>query len=40
MPTRTGRTAWNGGLQDGTGQVEPDLVGSRHLRRVLPQAGR
>ncbi|TWG92009.1 osmotically inducible protein OsmC [Nocardioides sp. J9] len=22
MPTRTGRTAWNGGLQDGTGQVE------------------
>ncbi|KRB74070.1 peroxiredoxin [Nocardioides sp. Root190] len=22
MPTRTGRTAWNGGLQDGSGQVE------------------
>lgn len=22
MPTRTARTAWNGGLQDGTGQVE------------------
>ncbi|GAA3542661.1 OsmC family peroxiredoxin [Nocardioides daeguensis] len=22
MPTRTGRTAWNGGLQDGTGQAE------------------
>ncbi|MCW2756410.1 MAG: peroxiredoxin [Nocardioidaceae bacterium] len=22
MPTRTSRTAWNGGLQDGTGQVE------------------
>jgi osmotically inducible protein OsmC len=22
MPTRTARTAWNGGLQDGSGQVE------------------
>ncbi|MCC8907852.1 MULTISPECIES: OsmC family peroxiredoxin [unclassified Curtobacterium] len=22
MPTRTARTAWNGGLEDGTGQVE------------------
>ena len=22
MPTRTSRTAWNGGLQDGSGQVE------------------
>ncbi|MBM0123250.1 OsmC family peroxiredoxin [Pimelobacter simplex] len=22
MPTRTGRTAWNGGLMDGTGQAE------------------
>lgn len=22
MPTRTARTAWNGGLQDGAGQVE------------------
>src|SRR3954464_6314349 len=22
MPTRTARTAWDGGLQDGTGQVE------------------
>lgn len=27
MPTRTARTAWNGGLQDGTGQVE--LTSSR-----------
>jgi osmotically inducible protein OsmC len=22
MPTRTARTAWNGGLEDGSGQVE------------------
>lgn len=27
MPTRTARTAWNGGLQDGSGQVE--LTSSR-----------
>jgi osmotically inducible protein OsmC len=28
MPTRTARTAWNGGLQDGSGQVE---LSSSHL---------
>ncbi|HWK90986.1 MAG TPA: OsmC family peroxiredoxin [Luteimicrobium sp.] len=28
MPTRTARTAWNGGLQDGGGQVE---LSSSHL---------
>jgi lipoyl-dependent peroxiredoxin len=27
MPTRTARTAWNGGLQDGSGQVE--LISSK-----------
>jgi len=28
MPTRTARTAWNGGLQDGTGQVELSSSGA------------
>jgi osmotically inducible protein OsmC len=28
MPTRTARTAWNGGLQDGSGQVELSSSGA------------
>ena len=33
MPTRTARTAWNGGLQDGSGQVElsSSKVGTFHV---------
>ena len=38
MPTRTARTAWNGGLQDGSGQVELTSSGRRHLRGLVPQA--
>ena len=38
MPTRTARTAWNGTLQEGSGQVELSQLQGRHLRRVLPQA--
>lgn len=39
MPTRSARTAWNGGLQDGSGQVEltSSGVGTYDL---VPQAGR
>ena len=40
MPTRTARTAWNGTLQEGSGQVELVQLQGRHLRGVLPQAGR
>jgi osmotically inducible protein OsmC len=44
MPTRTARTAWDGGLQDGTGQVElsSSKVGTYDVsfpRRAADDAG-
>jgi osmotically inducible protein OsmC len=44
MPTRTARTAWNGGLQDGTGIVEliSSGIGSYEVsfpRRAADEAG-
>jgi len=44
MPTRTARTAWNGGLQDGSGQVElsSSKVGTYEVsfpRRAAEEAG-
>ena len=44
MPTRTARTAWNGGLQDGSGQVEmtSSKVGTYDVsfpRRAADEAG-
>jgi osmotically inducible protein OsmC len=44
MPTRTARTAWNGGLQDGSGQVElsSSKVGTYDVsfpRRAADDAG-
>jgi osmotically inducible protein OsmC len=44
MPTRTARTAWNGGLQDGSGQVElsSSKVGTYDVswpKRTADQAG-
>ena len=36
MPTRTGRTAWNGGLQDGTGQVELTSSGAGTFEVSFP----
>ena len=44
MPTRTARTAWNGGLQDGSGQVEltSSGVGTYEVsfpKRVADDAG-
>jgi lipoyl-dependent peroxiredoxin len=37
MPTRTGRTAWNGGLQDGTGQVELTSSGAGTFEVSFPK---
>ncbi len=44
MPTRTARTAWNGGLQDGSGQVEltSSKVGTYNVsfpKRAAEEAG-
>ena len=44
MPTRTARTAWNGGLEDGSGQVEltSSKVGTYEVsfpRRAADEAG-
>ncbi|WP_380167731.1 OsmC family protein [Jannaschia sp. R86511] len=44
MPTRTARTAWDGGLQDGSGQVElsSSKVGTYHVsfpKRAADDAG-
>jgi len=44
MPTRTARTAWNGGLQDGSGQVELSSSGLGTFdvswpKRTADQAG-
>ncbi|MFC8190976.1 OsmC family protein [Cellulomonas sp. NPDC057328] len=44
MPTRTARTAWNGSLQEGSGQVEltSSGVGTYHVsfpRRAADEAG-
>lgn len=44
MPTRTARTAWDGGLQDGSGQVEmtSSKVGTFHVsfpKRAADEAG-
>lgn len=44
MPTRTARTAWNGGLEDGSGQVEltSSKVGTYDVsfpRRAADEAG-
>ncbi len=44
MPTRTARTAWNGGLQDGSGQVElsSSKVGTYEVsfpKRAADEAG-
>ena len=44
MPTRTARTAWDGGLQDGSGQVEltSSGVGSYDVsfpKRAADEAG-
>ena len=38
MPTRTAHTAWTGGLQDGSGQVELEQLQGWDVRRVLPEA--
>lgn len=37
MPTRTGRTAWNGGLQDGSGQVELTSSGAGTFEVSFPK---
>ena len=37
MPTRTARTAWNGGLQDGSGQVELSSSGAGTFDVSFPQ---
>ena len=37
MPTRTARTAWNGGLQDGSGQVELSSSGLATFEVSFPK---
>ncbi len=37
MPTRSARTAWNGGLQDGSGQVELSSSGAGTFDVSFPQ---
>ncbi len=37
MPTRSARTAWNGGLQDGSGQVELSSSGAGTYDVSFPQ---
>ena len=37
MPTRTARTAWNGGLQDGSGQVELTSSGAGTYQVSFPK---
>src|SRR3954471_813759 len=37
MPTRTARTAWNGGLQDGSGQVELSSSGAGTFEVNFPK---
>ncbi len=37
MPTRTGRTAWNGDLQNGTGQVELTSSGAGTFEVSFPK---
>jgi osmotically inducible protein OsmC len=37
MPTRTARTAWDGGLQDGSGQVELTSSGLGTFKVSFPQ---